>query len=287
MQPAARPTIDNRFQQAKNFSAMGPLAVLKRGDLDNWNDWVTDITSRLKLQALEDANYHSIYQQIIWPRLGRDLQSLAIGLESSLVPKMEPLQYLGDLKEKLHPKASLSYYSFAFEHMTQAADKQVANYHVYLVKAYRKMKRPSSSDHIFAESFIKDLANPKVKQHLILKDRLKMNPDKLLKASLELTGGVLEMIRISDSCKLEANVTLKGLYSSHGHQNQTMKEYIMNNRKIGGKEARPGLDAMQECIGVEEEEVLFSWLEEDDHLQEVDATTFAQGLDLLALSFPP
>lgn len=55
---------------------------------------------------MEYVNYQPIYLQIIWTRLGRELQSLTDDLELSLVPVTEPLQYLEDLKAKLHPEAS-------------------------------------------------------------------------------------------------------------------------------------------------------------------------------------
>jgi hypothetical protein len=136
-----------------------------------------------------------------------------------LVPGTETLQYLVDLKNKLHPEASVSYYNFAIDDMYQVEEEQVANYHV-CINGSRKMNRPQSLTHLIAERF----ANAEVKQQIILKDGLVMSPDQLLRVSTRITWAVLEMICICEPGKLGSNISLKDLYTSHIHHNQTMKE---------------------------------------------------------------
>lgn len=75
------------------------------------------------------------------------------------------------------------------------------------------------------------------------------------------------MASICDSSELVSNISLKGLYTSHAHQNSTMKKYVTNNQKAVATTTVPGLNSMK--IGGagyggrrEVEESLFGQMEE-------------------------
>jgi hypothetical protein len=60
------PFMDDRFQQAKNFSAIGPMVQLNRVDLEEWDHWAEYGTHSLHLMGLKDPHYHPVYLHIIW-----------------------------------------------------------------------------------------------------------------------------------------------------------------------------------------------------------------------------